>query len=74
MLVARGHDLGAHAATAVPCKGRHDYATSYLAAFVRSLGYKRVVIRSDNERSRMAALQAMSLALPEVECVVKTFA
>ena len=53
-----------HGATAVPNKGRCDYATSYLHAFIRGLGYKKVVFRSDNERSLLALLEAVSASLP----------
>jgi hypothetical protein len=61
-----------HGATAVPNKGRCDYATSYLHAFIRGLGYKKVVFRSDNERSLLALLEAVSASLPEVEVIPKT--
>jgi len=72
IICCRDKRTTSHGATAVPKKGRCDYATAYTAAFVRGLGYKRVVFRSDNERALLAMLLAVSLALPEVEVVTRT--
>ena len=63
-----------HGATAVPSTGKRDYATSHLHAFIRGLGYKKVVVRSDNERSLLALLEAGSASLPEVEVNSKDLA
>ena len=59
-------------ATALPSKGRCEYGVAFLVAWVRSLGYKRVVFRSDNERSLLALLLQVSTALVDIEVVPKT--
>ena len=41
-------------ATFVPAKGRDPYAIKYTTAFLRSLGYKRVVLKSDGEPAIVA--------------------
>ena len=38
-------------------KGVHDYAVGRLELEIRNLGYKRVVLKSDQERSIKALLQ-----------------
>ena len=65
---ARAH----HAATFVPSKGKNAYALTFLVGWVRSLGYKRLVCRSDNEASLLALLQTLSSCMPEVEFVPKS--
>ena len=50
-------------------KGKNEYATSFLAGFVRGLGYKRCIFASDNEPALLALLADVSAALPEVEVV-----
>ena len=71
ILCARDRKTAHHAATFVQSKGRDAYALSFLVAWVRGLGYKRLVCRSDNERSLLALLQMLSSSLPEVEFVPK---
>ena len=72
MICGRDRKLAHHAATFVPMKGRDAYALSYLVGWIRGLGYKRLVCRSDNERALLALLETLSSSLPEVEFVPKS--
>ena len=72
MICGRDRKLAHHAATFVPMKGRDPYALSYLVGWIRGLGYKRLVCRSDNERALLALLETLSSSLPEVEFVPKS--
>ena len=47
----RNSSTGCMGATVVDRKGASDYASSVLGAFIKSLGFKRIQVRSDNERS-----------------------
>ena len=44
-------------ATVVDRKGASDYASSFLTAFIKSLGFKRILVRSDNERSLLSLIE-----------------
>ena len=72
MICARHRGFRHHAASYVKSKGRNDYAVKILVAWIRGLGHKRVICRSDNERSLLALLQKVSACLPGVEMVPKT--
>jgi len=72
IICARHREYRHHAATYVKSKGRNDYAVRFLVAWVRGLGHKRIVCRSDNERSLLALLQKVSACMPEVEIIPKT--
>ena len=50
-VMCRNSSTGCLGATVVDRKGASDYATSFLTAFIKSLGFKRILVRSDNERS-----------------------
>ena len=47
---------------------------TYMVGWIRSLGYKRIVLRSDGEPSLVALLQDVSAQLPEVEIAPKNSA
>ena len=42
---------GCMGATVVDRKGASDYASSFLTAFIKSLGFKRILLRSDRQRT-----------------------
>lgn len=63
---------GSFAGTTLENKGRNQYAKAYLVGWIRGLGYKRVVARSDNENSVLALLKEVSKEMPEVEFVPKS--
>ena len=59
-------------ATVVDRKGASDYASSFLTAFIKSLGFKRVLVRSDNERSLLSLIERVTCNLTGVELVLMT--
>ena len=60
-------------ATVVDRKGASDYASSFLTAFLKSLGFKRILVRSDNERSLSSLIERVTCNLTAVELVLMTF-
>ena len=72
MIVGRDSHSQSHAATFVQHKGRDAYAVSYLTAWVKGLGYRKVVFKSDNERALLALLDLVKRALVDVEVVPET--
>ena len=56
----------------IPQKGVNEYAVAYLVSWIKSLGHKKVVMRSDNERSLLKLLDVVTQNLPGVEVVPKT--
>ena len=59
-------------ATVVDRKGASDYASSFLTAFIKSLRFKRILVRSDNERSLLSLIERMTCNLMVVELVLMT--
>ena len=59
-------------ATVVDRKGASDYASSFLTAFIKSLGFKRILVRSDNERSLLNLIERVTSNLTGVELVLMT--
>ena len=49
-----------------------DYASSFLTAFIKSLGFKRILVRSDNERSLLSLIERVTCKLTGVELVLMT--
>ena len=49
-----------------------DYASSFLTAFIKSLGFKRLLVRSDNERSLSSLIERVTSNLTGVELVLMT--
>ena len=54
-------------ATIVDRKGASDYASSFLTAFIKSLGFKRILVRSDKERSLLSLIERVTCNLTGVE-------
>ena len=53
-------------------KGASDYASSFLTAFIKSLGFKRMLVRSDNERSLLTLIERVTSNLTGVELLLMT--
>ena len=68
----RNSSTGCVEATVVDRKGASDYASSFLAAFIKSLGFKRILVRSDNERSLLSLIERVTSNLTGVELVMMT--
>ncbi len=54
------------------CKGRDDYATSYLTGWILRLGWRRLVVKSDIEPAILALLSRVATNLPGVEMIPPT--
>ena len=59
----RNSSTGCLGATVVDRKGASDYASSFLTAFIKSLGFKRILVRSDNERSLLSLIERVTCNL-----------
>ena len=68
----RNSSTGCVGATVVDRKGASDYASSFLTAFTKSLGFKRILVRSDNERSLLSLIERVTCNLTGVELVLMT--
>ena len=68
----RNSSTGCVGATVVDRKGASDYASSFLTAFIKSLGFKRMLVRSDNERSLLSLIKRVTSNLTGVELVLMT--
>ena len=44
-------------ATVVDRKGASDCASSFLNAFIKSFGFRRILVKSDNERSLLSLIE-----------------
>ena len=53
-------------------RDRQTYASSFLTAFIKSLGFKRILVRSDNERSLLSLIERVTCNLTGVELVLMT--
>ncbi|CAK0892249.1 unnamed protein product, partial [Prorocentrum cordatum] len=60
---------GCLAATQVPAKGVDAYALSFIVGWQRSLGWERLIMRSDNERALLSLLRAAAMNLEGVEVI-----
>ena len=69
----RNSSTGGLGATVVDRKGASDNARSFLTAFVKSLGFKRILVRSDNERSLSSLIERVTCNLTGVEWLLMTF-
>ena len=58
--------------TVVDRKGASDYASSFLSAFIKSLGFKRILVRPDNDRSFLSLIERVTSNLTGVELVMMT--
>ena len=68
----RNSSTGCLGATVVDRKGASDYASSFLSASIKSLGFKRILVRSDNERSLLSLIECVVNNLTGVELVQMT--
>ena len=68
----RNSSTGCVGATVVDKKGTSDYASSFLTAFIKSLGFKRILVRSDNEGSLLRLIERVTCNLTGVELVLMT--
>ena len=68
----RNSSTGCLGATVVDRKGASDNASSFLTAFIKSLGFKRILVRSDNERSLLSLIERVMNNLTGVELVQMT--
>ena len=68
----RNSSTGCMGATVVDWKGASDYASSSLTAFIKSLGFKRILVRSDTERSLLSLSERVTCNLTGVGLVLMT--
>ena len=68
----RNSSTGCLGATVVDRKGASDYASSFLTAFIKSLGFKKILVKSDNERSLLSLIERVMNNLTGVELVQMT--
>ena len=61
--------MGCVAATQVPEKGMNVYVLAFFSGWLRGLGWKRLLLRSDNERALLAFLRAAAASLEGVEVI-----
>ena len=69
ILVCKCKRTGCLAATQVPEKGMNVYALAFFTGWLRGLGWKRLLLRSDNERALLAFLRAAAASLEGVEVI-----
>ena len=69
ILVCKCKRTGCLAATQVPEKGMNVHALAFFTAWLRGLGWKRLLLRSDNERALLAFLHAAAASLEGVEVI-----
>ena len=69
ILVCKCKRTGCLAATQVPEKGMNVYALAFFTGWLRGLGGKRLLLRSDNERTLLAFLRAAAASLEGVEVI-----
>ena len=58
-------------ASTVEHKGADIYATNFLVVSIRSTGYRRIILRSDQEPAILALKAAARHAMPEVEMILQ---
>ena len=68
-LVCKCKRTGCMAATQVPEKGMNAYALAFFTGRLRGLGWKRLLLRSDNEWALLAFLRAAAAGLEGVEVI-----
>ena len=68
----RNNSTGCFGATVVDRKGASDYASSFLTACIKSMEFKRILVRSDNERSLLSLIERVTSNLTGVELVLMT--
>ena len=68
----RNSSTGCLAATVVDRKGALDCVSSFLTAVIKILGFKRILVRSDNERSLLSLIERVMTNWTGVELVLMT--
>ena len=68
----RNSPTGCLAATVVVRKSTSNYASSYLTAFIASLKFKRILLRTDTARSLLSLIKRVSNNLLGVDLVLLT--
>ena len=69
ILVCKCKRTGCLAARQVPEKGLNVYALAFFTGWLPGLGWKRLLLRSDNERALLAFLRAAAASLEGVEVI-----
>ena len=69
----RNSSTGCVGATVVDRKGASDHASSFLTAFIKSLGFMRILVRSDNKRSLLSSIERVTCNLTGVELLLVTY-
>ena len=69
ILVCKCKRTGCLAATQVLEKGMNVYALAFFTGWLRGLGWKRLLLRPDNERALLAFLRAAAASLEGVEVI-----
>jgi hypothetical protein len=72
ILEAKDRDTQSLYATTLLCKGRKDYARSFLCGVVRGLGHRKIIFRSDNEPSILALLLTVKEGCPETQIIFRS--
>ena len=62
---------GKVAAEIVPRKGNNEYAIEVVTEFIKRTGYKRIILKSDQEPSIMALKDAANAMLPSVSITME---
>ena len=60
-----------YGASALPATGENPYSVQFFAGFVREMGWRRYMSRSDNERALIALKRAVAESMPDVDVVPK---
>ncbi|CAK0875550.1 unnamed protein product, partial [Prorocentrum cordatum] len=71
MIFGKDAKTASYAASAVHRKGASKYAVAYIVGFIKGLGYKKVVLRSDSEKSILKLIELVNQHLPSVEIIPK---
>ena len=69
IVVCKCNRTGCLAATQVPEKGIDVHAPAFFTGWLRGLGWKRWLLRSDNERALLAFVRAPASSLEGVEVI-----
>ena len=69
IFVCKCERTGCLAATQVPETGMNVHAPAFFTRRLRPLGWKRLLLRSDNERALFAFLRAAAASLEGVEVI-----
>ena len=71
LLIAKDSVHESYAATMVAQKGVHPYSAAFLVGWIKRLGFKKIVLRSDNKPALLKLLDVVTTNLPGIEVVPK---